>query len=282
MSWFKKKTTRKVEGVPSIPIIQTMPTFLDLKPFPHVNIRNFFKRDFYLSLCHEFETTLQKGVLEADEPKDLQRFQKFHYGFDASHWQLPPNIGAPINLLYQPVWIEFFSKLFGVPLTKNVSITFHSQVFGSKPFSAHNDYCYVGMPKSKPGDDNVKQLFYDAPYFISGPQEAKDLNLDLQMRSVIGIFYLDNPDYVEGNGGETGLYESYEGYLQNNPVKLIPPISNSMLIFETTPDSFHTYVPNKAKYRNTLLFWLHSDADLKMKRFHGAVPSEYSYTRSEK
>lgn len=279
MSWFKKRTTKAVSELPTIPVIQTMPTELELDPFPHVHIQNFFKEDFYRQICNQFKTVLATGIVEAHEPWSPNKFHKIPYGYDAAYWQPPPDVGLPIKQLFQSVWIDFFSSMFGVPLTKNISLTFHCQLKDSKPFAAHNDYCYVGMPKLEDQDDRVRQFYFENPYFITGSQEAREMDVSLQMRSVVGLFYLENPKYLAGNGGETGLYRSYEDYTQDNPVKKIPPLSNSMLIFETTPHSFHTYLPNKAKYRNTMLFWLHSDAQLKIKRFKGALPVEYSYTR---
>ena len=275
-------------NLPYIRTINNNIVSLDRNPFPHKHLTEFLKLDFYNDVCQFFNKVLARGVEPASSPYDPNKFKRFTYGYDAAYWQAPPEIGYPINEFYSPQWIEYFSGLFGVPLSSDISITFHHQSQDSKPFSAHNDYCLVGMPKRESHDKTVRQYYFGSqskeysPYFIKSVEEAHDLNLDVQMRSVVGIFYINNPPWREGNGGETGLYDCYDSYTLNVPTKKCPPISNSMLTFETTPGSFHTYLPNKATVRNTLLFWLHSPYEQKVARFHGVKPTEYSYTRNTK
>ncbi|MBN9288395.1 MAG: hypothetical protein BGO43_14115 [Gammaproteobacteria bacterium 39-13] len=268
--------------LPDIPGINNIPRTLDLEPFPHKHLMEFLKPDLYDDLCQLFNEVLARGILLPSDPFEPDKFKGFTYGFDAAFWQPPPDFGYPINEFYSSKWIEFFSKLFDVPLSYDISLTFHHQRFNSKPFAAHTDYCVVGMSKRFFFNKKVRQHYFDTPYFIKDETEGKRLNLSVQMRSVVGIFYLNNPPWHEVNGGETGLYDSYESFTLGNPVKKIPPISNSLLTFETTPNSFHTYLPNRAKVRNTMIFWLHTPIKQKINRFQGELPTEYSYARYTK
>jgi len=275
-------------NAPFIQVIDNKSVALDEEPFPHKYLTDFLKPDFYSDICSLFDEILARGIVYAHDPFDKNRFKRFTYGYDAAYWQVPPDVGYPLNEFYSPQWIAYFSHLFGVNLTADISLTLHHQSQDSKPFTAHNDYCLIGMPKREDDDLRVKQYYFGSPssgaspYFIQSVEEAEHLNLDVQMRSVVGIFYINNPPWKEGNGGETGLYDNYESYTLNRPSKRCPPISNSMLTFETSPASFHTYLPNKATVRNTLLFWLHSPYEHKIARFNHIKPTEYSYTRNTK
>jgi hypothetical protein len=37
----------------------------------------------------------------------------------------------------------------------------------------------------------------------------------------------------------------------------VPPINNSMLLFECTPYSYHSFISNRRSVRNCLVMWLH-------------------------
>ena len=272
----------QIKGLPAIPIMNDNPIILEKLPFPHVYIQNALKEEFYTVLCKYFNQVLLRGIVPSTEPLNPSKFQKFSYGYDASFWQPPPDIGYPINAFYEPIWVEFLSKLFNIPLTNHISLTLHHQVYDSKPFAAHNDYCLVGMSKCKGPSDKLQQYHFETPYFIKSVEEGQSLNLDIQMRSVVALFYINNLPWEEGKGGETALYEQYADYVAHKPFKKIPPISNSVLMFETTPETFHTYLPNFSKFRNTLIFWLHSDMKKKIAKYDGQLPTEYSYTRDAK
>lgn len=260
--------------LPEISIIKTNPTSLDLEPFPHKHITNFLKEDFYQDLCKKFNEVLDRGVDPSGT--DVNRFNKYTYGFDASFWKPSIDEGYPINEFYSPLWLEYFSKLFNIKLTNDLSITFMHQDFDSKPFTAHTDYSMVGFPKRLPDDTDIRQYNVKYPTYLKDPQQGEQLGLSVQIRSVLALLYLENPPYLEENGGETGLYDSYESYTLNKPLVKVPPLSNSLLTFESNPRSFHTYLPNKAKKRNTMAFWMHSYLDVKVAK-HGVNPESYAY-----
>jgi Rps23 Pro-64 3,4-dihydroxylase Tpa1-like proline 4-hydroxylase len=70
------------------------------------------------------------------------------------------------------------------------------------------------------------------------------------------LFYLSNPPWRRGGGGSTGLYRSGDDDIRR-PVASVPPLNNSMLLFECTPQSFHGFISNVRTPRNSIVMWLH-------------------------
>jgi Rps23 Pro-64 3,4-dihydroxylase Tpa1-like proline 4-hydroxylase len=91
------------------------------------------------------------------------------------------------------------------------------------------------------------------------------------------IFYLANPPWKPGVGGETGLYTS-----MTDPVdaaaSAVPPVNNTMLIFENTPESFHSFISNTKQTRNSLILWLHRTVE----ETNRLWPSEPLYSWKQK
>jgi Rps23 Pro-64 3,4-dihydroxylase Tpa1-like proline 4-hydroxylase len=84
-------------------------------------------------------------------------------------------------------------------------------------------------------------------------------------RAVTMIFFLNNTDWREGDGGECGLYASREGNLE--PEARIAPINNSILVFECTPHSLHRFLANHAAPRDSVILWLHRQKELAVERW---------------
>ena len=70
------------------------------------------------------------------------------------------------------------------------------------------------------------------------------------------LFYLANEPWRPGDGGETALFHGAGGGI-DRPAAVVPPVNNSMLAFECTPFSFHTFLSNVRTPRNSVVMWLH-------------------------
>ena len=57
-------------------------------------------------------------------------------------------------------------------------------------------------------------------------------------------------------GGETGLYGAGRQTAHTDSA-LIPPVNNSLILFECTPHSYHRFVANPGMVRNSIVMWLH-------------------------
>jgi Rps23 Pro-64 3,4-dihydroxylase Tpa1-like proline 4-hydroxylase len=70
------------------------------------------------------------------------------------------------------------------------------------------------------------------------------------------IYFLDNPNWQRGAGGETGLYAgAYDDV--HDPAVAMPPINNSLLLFKCSPRSYHSFISNRQFERNSVIAWYH-------------------------
>jgi hypothetical protein len=76
------------------------------------------------------------------------------------------------------------------------------------------------------------------------------------LRGVALIFFLMNDGWRPGDGGETGLYASAQDAI-SRPAARCPPENNSLVAFECTPHSFHSYLANGRLPRSSIIMWVH-------------------------
>ena len=75
------------------------------------------------------------------------------------------------------------------------------------------------------------------------------------VRGAALILYLANRELQPGDGGETALYES-PGAPVDDPVAAWQPENNSLVSFECTPRSFHTFLTNTRIARTSIIMWV--------------------------
>jgi Rps23 Pro-64 3,4-dihydroxylase Tpa1-like proline 4-hydroxylase len=86
------------------------------------------------------------------------------------------------------------------------------------------------------------------------------------VRAVAVIYYLNNPQWQPGDGGETGLYRTVRDAIEH-PVAVVPPLNNSLVAFECTPGSYHTFRSNVRHPRNSVVIWLHVEKSAAIARW---------------
>jgi len=80
------------------------------------------------------------------------------------------------------------------------------------------------------------------------------------------IYYLGNPAWHVGDGGETALYAGTRRD-HRYPEARVPPVNNSMLLFNCTPTSFHAFTQNWRSERNSIIMWLHAPPTAMARRY---------------
>ncbi|HWB26243.1 MAG TPA: 2OG-Fe(II) oxygenase [Chitinophagaceae bacterium] len=234
-------------------------------PFRHFYARNFFRNDFYELLVQEFEKVKETGLVEYIDKNKLSRFP----GYDAYCWLLPPGCSYPLNIFYSYKWIDYFSALFGVTLTADVVAEFHHHKINSSSGFKHNDYnicCFVDDPLP----NKVNPWYFQCSYDKKN-NDMTSGRVTGRMRTIAIIYYLNNEPWKEGDGGETGLYANL-GDAQ--PAVAIPPVSNAIMAFEISPVSWHAFITNTKNERNTIIMWLHADAEKQISRY-GVKPQPF-------
>jgi hypothetical protein len=227
------------------------------RPLPHVYARNVFTDDFYRSLHEQFER------IEREQPEVFQRDMK---GYDAAGTAVQRFADGPLGIFVSREWHDLIARVAGVPgVTGDVNAALHHHEPGSASGWPHNDLNPVWFAGPPPGPDEVRLEGIDGVDLLKGTAPDGVVARE-SIRAVSLLFYLGNPDWRPGDGGETGLF-SEVATAAYGPALAVPPINNSMVFFECTPRSWHTFISNRTKPRNSVVMWLHRSKDEAVRRW---------------
>jgi hypothetical protein len=223
-------------------------------PFRHIIATDVFIPSFYEQIEVKFFEILTNGFHSAAGPRTFQRDMM---GYDAAGLTFGPDVPRPMDVFFSRAWHDMMARLFDVQATGHMSGGLHHHQVGSANGRVHNDL-NPGWFAADPLPGCVAMSDQDrCPYKTGHVRIAEDTAREL-IRAVAVIYYLANPPWAEGDGGATGLYRFGASPVEE-PEKATPPISNSLLAFECTPYSFHTFLSNRRSPRNCLVMWLHRE-----------------------
>lgn len=212
------------------------------EPFPHIVVDNFFKPAVYEALCKQFNEIKARG-LSTEKRGDYTKFHAFDVDYDGYVCTPAPTLDPhnPRRLFYSLEWNAFFSKLFHQFTTFETSFAFHHHPPGDKTGFVHHDF--------------VDRYFYPTPVLPNGViagERDMEPGTNARRRIISLLIYINNEEWQEGDGGETGIYAADKTTL----LKTVPPINNRLFAFQTSPLSMHAFQTNK-KDRNCLVQWFH-------------------------
>jgi len=246
---------------------------LRLSPFPHFIATRVFTNDFYRQLEREFLDVLGRGLADTADPA---KFSRNMQNSDAYSWNFPADINGGLSLFYSRDWHDMLTNITKTDCTLDVNGALHHHQLLSKNGSIHKDVG-IGWFSDQPRADGVNPMDLRRCAYTTGRISGQTSAVRQTVRAVTMIFYLANPPWKPGVGGETGLYTS-----MTDPVdaaaSAVPPVNNTMLIFENTPESFHSFISNTKQTRNSLILWLHRTVE----ETNRLWPSEPLYSWKQK
>lgn len=222
-------------------------------PFKHLLAQEVFTPEYFGRLEHNFRWLLAKGL---SDNSDHNRLSRNMSGYDAYGYCFPNSECGPFELFFGQEWHDLFARLFNVKTTGDIQVCLHHHRTGSLSGSIHNDLNPSWFPNRAPGTINVATDVHSRP---NSPGEPGN-KLRQVMRAISIILFLNNGPWEPGDGGETGFY-NYNDQNIEDPVFAVPPLNNSLLAFECTPFSYHSFISNVNRPRNSLIMWLHRDFD---------------------
>lgn len=230
-------------------------------PFPHLVARDVFKPDFYQALEDQLRGLLRLGLSERAE---AGRFSRSLTGYDAYAIGFRESPRLPTGFFCTPAWRDLLAGVWDVPRTPYVLVGAHHHAPGSQTGFIHNDFNPVWFPLAPNGriqtPDETRCAYKTGAGSL--PAEAK-----VQVvRGAALIFYLANDDWRRGDGGETGLFKAAESPL-DRPASAWPPENNSLISFECTPRSFHTFLANPRIARTSIIMWVHRPREDAVERY---------------
>jgi 2OG-Fe(II) oxygenase superfamily len=225
-----------------------------LEPFPYITANDVFHADFYQELVADYVRFLPThlGGAEAHGPS-LHKMT----GYDAHAMDFPADFKGPLSILFSAPWLRLIADVTNVRATVYVSGGFHHHVVGSENGSVHNDL-NPGWFVQAEESCSIQLSRPELCNYKTGITSSPELKTHEAVRGVAVLFYLSNPPWNPGDGGETGLYTGQDQCV-DQPTRRVAPVNNSLLIFECTPFSYHSFISNKRSSRNTIILWLHRE-----------------------
>jgi hypothetical protein len=214
------------------------------KPFPHVVATDVLREEIYAELVDGFRDKLGPGG------------GGYLSGHDIHGCELNPDYEGPLTLFVGRPWHDMLANVVGVTASGHVSCGLHRHVVGSSNGFPHNDL-NPGWFLDYPSDDGICLADSRLCRYTTGELLAETTYVRRKLvRAVAAIFYLDNAPWNAGDGGTTGLYRNASDPV-DQPRAVVPPVNNSLLVFECTPFSFHGFISNRRHERNSVVLWLH-------------------------
>lgn len=237
--------------------------FIEQRPFRHIWAERVFRRDAYESLVKAFVAVRD----DASQGNDQDRFRGRQVGYDAQMVAMNHRLGVKFAPIFERRWANFTARLLELPVLPQIDGGLHHIPVNSRSGWIHNDFCSAWFDEGLKGDvvfpDRTK-----CDYF-SGTPKSVDARPREYVRSATMIFYLQNDSWQKGSGGETGLYAGSRVDL--GPMSAVAPLSNSLLLFECSPHSYHRLIGNPGCARNSIILWLHDSIENAMSKWGNAV-----------
>ena len=222
-------------------------------PVRHLRAEEVFTAAVYDGIVDTFRERKERG--------DLTRSLA---GYDASAAAVTPADAGGFAVFLTQEWHDTIASLLGVEATGDVIATLHHHAPGSSSGTLHNDLNPGWFPKrdTAPGGGRRAVCIHDPAVnnYRTGHSHTGVETVE-RTRAIALLYYLDTPQEIIGGG--TGFYRSARQPV-DQPDVVVPPKNNSLVAFECTPFSFHTFLSNLSHERNCLVMWLHrdrSDAD---------------------
>jgi hypothetical protein len=213
-------------------------------PFPHVSALSVFEESFYVAL-----STQCRAILDSSRPRERAS------GYDADIVLLGSDTPYPMNIFLSRPWHDLLEKVLDLKASGDISVAMHRHPSGSRSGWVHNDLT-PGWFVDRHQRNGLNNSCDSGCNYKTGETLVESGQPRQMVRAATLIFYLNNNErWTYGEGGETGLYGSASDPVER-PDKRVPPLNNSLLLFECTPFSFHSFL-NSSRGRTSLVMWLH-------------------------
>jgi hypothetical protein len=232
-------------------------------PFRHFRASDLLSPEQFAPIQNAFKDVLRTTA--GEKPGSHKLTQKTA-NYDALMLAMTTEIAALFFPLLSDPWITSIYDLLEMPYLNKLDGALHSSPPNSRTGWIHTDFCSAWFDESSDarGDDPFPTRAR-CDYF-SGKARAQGARPVEYVRGATAIFYLCNEDWKAGDGGETGLLACKQEHA-SQPVDLVRPLDNTLLLFECSPHSYHRFYTNPGRTRNSLIFWLHCTVEYAQSRW---------------
>lgn len=223
-------------------------------PFPHI-----VAYDVFVPAVHE---ALARRVREAVGAFGGHSYLDGHDIFGATITAATADEVWPFT---SREWHDMLARLLRVQPTGHVALGIHHHRIGSADGFPHNDV-NMGWFAADPPPGAIELTRPEAVEYTTGVAKSPGVMPRETVRAVAALYYVANGDWQPGDGGTTGLYARSSDPVRE-PAMIVPPIDNSLLVFECTPTSWHGFIGNNRRERSTIIMWLHRPKDEVIRRW---------------
>jgi hypothetical protein len=224
------------------------------RPFRHYRAMNPLTAEQFSDAQAAFKKMLDASNGEC--PSNY-RFARATKNYDALILPMEESLAPAFHPLFSEPFIRSLCDLLEIPYLSRIDGALHSSPRDSRTGWIHTDYCSAWFDESRarPGEilfpERMRVQYFD------GTKRIADATPVEYVRAATMIFYCCNEGWKQGDGGETALYGA-AAQSSNTTFELVPPVNNSILFFECSPHSYHRFVTNPGRPRNSIILWLHS------------------------
>lgn len=228
-------------------------------PFKHIVVRDVFEDAVVERLGAAFRVRLADQAAAGSVVAN----------YDARIMALAEQDRSAFAPLLDVEWLALVSQAMGLKTTFEVDAALHSHPPGSRSGWIHNDF-NPGWFARAASEGEVVFSSKSGCNYKTGQGQVGDTKPVQRMRYLTLIYYLNNPAWFPGMGGETGIFSARAQSIEMAD-SFIPPINNSLFLFECTPHSWHSFRTTSFS-RNSITLWLHRDFAEARKQWPGHEP----------
>jgi 2OG-Fe(II) oxygenase superfamily len=202
-------------------------------PFRHCIVRDVFVAPVHERFCSSFDAKLARA--RNTSPTSAK--------YDATILPFADDDRAQFAPLLEREFLSTLAKALDLDVIFEVDAAIHHHPAGSRTGWIHNDF-NPGWFHRTAADGEVVLCNHDACNYRTGKTRASDVVPVQRMRHLTMLYYLNNRNWKEGDGGETGFYSSMEQPVAEPDVR-VPPLDNSMVLLECSPHSYHSFLSSR-------------------------------------
>lgn len=236
-------------------------------PFRHYRASNVLPKQTYEAIARNFQTLLPSDGNWRDASFDVWKKQA---AYDARMLSITSESCGNFFPFFSREWIEGLYESLGLPFSTRISGALHSSPAKSRTGWIHHDFCSGWFDESLPAGGELFFPRHDRCEYFSGTPKVAGAKPQEYVRAATMIFYLCNDGWKEGDGGETGLYGASRA-TPHTVSASVPPVNNSLFVFECSPHSYHRFLTNPGRARNSIILWLHCSVEDAVKRWGNTV-----------
>ena len=153
-------------------------------------------------------------------------------------------------------WHDMIAHLMGVRATGDVNGGFHHHASGSKSGQVHNDLnpgWFVDTSDARAVNLSRNELCS----YSNGATPDPDIRTHQTVRAVALLILPAQSAVAPGRRRRDRALQLAPDQPVHRPTKKVPPINNSLYVFECRPNSFHSFLCNRRGPRNSMIMWLH-------------------------